>query len=125
MAERIPIPTALRDAADLIVVNGHYQGRDLIDRNQFATGTLMHRCRTSVRGAIFTALAGSPEHGLLHHLVHVGDGPIACRAVAFTLGIEPDELDAWNNEPGRSTREVIDALHRAADRLDTIPTTPR
>jgi len=50
--------------------------------------------------------------------IPMGDLPRALRALADITGME--SLDDWNNETGRTKREVLDALDDAIARVEVV-----
>lgn len=55
---------------------------------------------------------------------------LAVGALTEVIGLDPDNpsdppsVAGWNDHPDRQPADVITALHRAADRLDTVPPEP-
>jgi hypothetical protein len=102
----------LDKAADVIDRNGHHQGY-LYDETKADDGLLLQACPVDAVGAINTAVFGKPRWPAEDH----AGSPLA---QAATLALEETvgkPVPGWNDEPGRTSDEVITALWETAERL--------
>ena len=102
----------LDKAADVIDRNGHHQGY-LYDEAKADDGLLLQACPVDAVGAINTAVFGKPRWPAEDH----AGSPLA---QAATLALEETvgkPVPGWNDEPGRTSDEVITALWDTAERL--------
>lgn len=106
MTTYVPDPQIYLKAAEVIRVNGWYQG---FFYDQHAHHKRAH-CPVCVFGAINIAVAGDPMEGGL-----AGVEAFEWAEKHGPVTIEKHHtLANWNDEPGRTEAEVLDFLTRAA-----------
>lgn len=110
----------LDTAAERIETNGLHQ-RDLYDyRQRIATGTPAEACRLCASGAILLAVHGRPHFPTDRQRQHEDAWRRACAAVATHLalpGTQPWNIADFNDAPGRTAKEVTEALRATAIKL--------
>lgn len=102
----------LDKAADVIDRNGHHQGY-LYDEAKADDGLLLQACPVDAVGAINTAVFGKPRWPAEDH----AGSPLAQAAALALEETVGKPVPGWNDEPGRTSDEVITALWETAERL--------
>lgn len=106
----------LRKAADEIRRRGWFQGAygDVDPDGETPLDEQMKTCRVCAWGAVRSAANGSP-YGWEHDTATPVDRSILALTGVIPIPSVPD----WNDAPGRTVEEVLDAFERAAQAAET------
>lgn len=125
--EALPVfnqPTAddvayvLTTAVAVLETNGWLQG-NLYDAAEAETGTPRSACRVCVVGALNVASAGGPVLGLTESEHDLPKTVLLADMARAALGeyVGTDGVTVWNDAPGRTVEQVIDAMRATAANL--------
>jgi hypothetical protein len=116
MSAPVTVSEVFRRAAEILSVNGHWQGDFCPDPLDRETHTPHYLRPLSIVAALRCAVSGDPhtypplaDKAIAVLAVRIGDGP--GHGDAFSLELHVDE---WGDTPGRSTGETVALLLAAA-----------
>lgn len=109
--ERQQVVSDLRACADLIEKNGWIQG----DFYQEREGVPPVECPVCSVGAMYTVTSGHPSNEVVVDWAGIQRFIAAKTALWEFL---PDNIITWNDTPGRTAEEVIQAFRACADMVE-------